>query len=60
MSFYGLLMVSIIVVLLLAEVIPEAVNALLVLILLGVVLLGYKKFQELVEGITLTQWIRKE
>jgi len=52
MKFYATLMVTVVVVLLLAEVSPSAVNALLILILLGIVLGRYGAFQELVGGIT--------
>ena len=52
MPFYGLLLISIVVVLLLAEIAPEAVNALLILLLLGLVLSRYSKFQELIDQVT--------
>jgi len=52
MTFYALLIMAIIVVLLLAEAMPEAVNALLILLLLGVVLGRYDKFQELIVRVT--------
>lgn len=51
MKFYATLMVTVVVVILLAEVSPSAVNALLILILLGIVLGRYGAFQELIGGI---------
>jgi len=52
MTFYGLLLVSIVAVLLLAEIAPEAINALLILLLLGVVLMRYDTFVDLTKKIT--------
>ena len=52
MKFYATLMVTTVVVILLAEVSPSAVNALLALILLGIILGRYATFQQLIGGIT--------
>ena len=52
MKFYATLTVTIVVVLLLAEISPTAVNALLILILMGIVLGRYGAFQQLIGGIT--------
>jgi len=52
MKFYATLTVTIVVVLLLAEISPTAVNALLILILMGIVLGRYTAFQQLISGIT--------
>lgn len=52
MKFYASLLVASVVVLLLAEVSAEAVNAFLILILLGMVLGRYQTFERLFAGIT--------
>lgn len=51
MKFYATLTISVVVVLLLAEVSPEAVNAFLILLLIGIVLGRYTAFQKLVTGL---------
>lgn len=51
MKFYVSLAMASVMVLLLAEVSPEAINALLILILLGTVLYNYDAFQKLFGGV---------
>lgn len=51
MKFYATLLVAFVVVLLLAEISPQAVNALLILILLGIFLGRYEAFQGLITAI---------
>jgi len=52
MKFYATLVIASIVVLLLAELSAEAVNAFLILLLLGIVLGRYQTFEKLFGGIT--------
>ena len=52
MPFFGLLVVAIIAVLLLAEVMPNAVNAFLILLLLGMLLQNYEPFVDLIDKVT--------
>ncbi len=52
MPFFGLLVVAIIVVLLLAEVMPKAINAFLILLLLGMLLQNYEPFVGLIDKVT--------
>ncbi len=52
MPFFGLLVVAIIAVLLLAEVMPKAINAFLILLLLGMLLQNYAPFVELIDKVT--------
>ncbi len=52
MPFYGLVIVAIMVVLLLAEVMPKAINAFLILLLLGMLLKNYEPFVALIDRIT--------
>ncbi|KKN42653.1 hypothetical protein LCGC14_0711050 [marine sediment metagenome] len=52
MPFFGLLLVAVMVVLLLAEVMPKAINAFLVLLLLGMLLQNYEPFVDLIDKVT--------
>ena len=51
MRFYATLTIAVVVVMLLAEISPELVNAFLMLLLLGIVLGRYQAFQQLVTGL---------
>lgn len=51
MRFYATLTIAVVVVMLLAEISPEVVNAFLLLLLLGIVLGRYQAFQQLVTGL---------
>lgn len=52
MKFYAYLILAIVVVLMLAELIPEAINAFLALLLLGVILGRHTAFRQLIAGVT--------
>jgi len=52
MKFYATLALASTVILLLAEVAPEAVNAFLILLLMGIILGRYQSFEKLASGIT--------
>jgi len=51
-TFYGLLIVAIVVTLLVAEIAPSAANAFLLLLILGMVLSNVDAFRELVSAVT--------